>query len=170
MELGNQHLKVQRASVGLQQASGLEMGVNAMSMLAGTTSPELEQGRVLQLLNMVTAEELMDNEEYEGELQLISLLATTAKLCVLTEICQDVKEECEKYGQVVELKIPRPSGGRQVPGVGKIFVKYDVPESAQTALKSLAGRKFADRTVVVTFFGEVRQQQSPVSKLKMLTN
>lgn len=52
--------------------------------------------------------------------------------------------------------MPRPSGGsRQSSGVGKIFVKYDTPESAQTAMKALAGRKFADRTVVVTFFGEV---------------
>lgn len=54
-----------------------------------------------------------------------------------------------------EIKIPRPGGGsRQSPGVGKIFVKYDTGESAQKALKALAGRKFADRTVVVTFFGE----------------
>ena len=68
MELGDDHLKVQRASIGVQQASGLEMGVNAMSMLAGTTSTDLEQGRVLQLLNMVTPEELMDPDEYEGQL------------------------------------------------------------------------------------------------------
>ena len=67
MALGDQHLRVQRASIGSQQASSLEMGVNAMSLLAGTTSAELEQGRVLQLLNMVTAEELMDNDEYEGK-------------------------------------------------------------------------------------------------------
>jgi splicing factor U2AF subunit len=66
MELGDKHLKVQRASIGLTQASGLEMGVNAMSMLAGTTSQALAEGRVLQLLNMVTAEELIDNEDYEG--------------------------------------------------------------------------------------------------------
>ena len=66
MELINKHLKVQRASNGLTQASGLEMSVNAMSMLAGTTSTDLENGRVLQLLNMVTAEELIDNEDYEG--------------------------------------------------------------------------------------------------------
>lgn len=68
MELGEDHLKVQRASIGSQQASGMEMGVNAMSMLAGTTSTDLEQGRVLQLLNMVTPEELMDPDEYEGKL------------------------------------------------------------------------------------------------------
>jgi splicing factor U2AF subunit len=66
MELGDKHLRVKRASIGLTQVSGLEMGVNAMSMLAGTTSQGLEEGRVLQLLNMVTAEELIDNEDYEG--------------------------------------------------------------------------------------------------------
>ena len=68
MELGDKHLKVQRASIGVTQASGLEMGVNAMSMLAGTTSNDLEEGRVLQLLNMVTPEELIDNEDYQGTL------------------------------------------------------------------------------------------------------
>lgn len=137
MELGEQNLKVQLASIGATQIGGGEMGVSAMSLLAGTTSDSLEQGRVLQLLNMVTAEELMDNEEY-------------------AEICADVKEECERFGKVEEMKVPRPTGGsRQSPGVGKIFVKYDSNESAQKALQSLAGRKFADRTVVVTFFGEV---------------
>ncbi|MCJ1391696.1 hypothetical protein MMC18_004561 [Xylographa bjoerkii] len=138
MELGDKHLKVQRASIGVTQASGLEMGVNAMSMLAGTTSNDLEEGRVLQLLNMVTPEELIDNEDYE-------------------EIVEDVKEECEKYGPVLEIKVPRPSGGsRQSNGVGKIFIKYDTPESARKALQALAGRKFADRTVVTTYFSEVR--------------
>lgn len=43
------------------------MSVNAMSMLAGTVSTDLEKGRVLQLMNMVTAEELMDNETYLGK-------------------------------------------------------------------------------------------------------
>jgi splicing factor U2AF subunit len=66
MELGDSSLKVQRASIGYTQASGLEMGVNAMSMFAGTTSTDLEESRVLQLLNMVTPEELIDNDEYEG--------------------------------------------------------------------------------------------------------
>ncbi|KAI9679885.1 MAG: hypothetical protein M1817_004900 [Caeruleum heppii] len=136
MELGDKHLKVQRASIGVQQASGLEMGVNAMSMLAGTTSTDLDEGRVLQLLNMVTPEELIDNDDYE-------------------EICEDVKEECEKYGKVLEMKVPRPSGGsRQSNGVGKIFVKFDNAESAGKALRTLAGRKFADRTVVTTYFSE----------------
>ncbi|PYH87887.1 hypothetical protein BO71DRAFT_436280 [Aspergillus ellipticus CBS 707.79] len=136
MELGDRHLKVVRASIGMTQASGLDMGVNAMSMFAKTTSQDLETSRVLQLLNMVTPEELMDGEDYD-------------------EICDDVNEECSKYGTVVELKVPRPSGGsRQSPGVGKIFVKFDTVESATGALKALAGRKFSDRTVVTTYFSE----------------
>lgn len=61
-------LKVQRAAIGVKQVVGVEMGVNAMTMMAGTTSSDLETTRVLQLLNMVTAEELMDQEEYEGKL------------------------------------------------------------------------------------------------------
>lgn len=138
MELGDKHLKVQKATVGHTQVAGVEMSVNAMSLLAGTTTQGLEEGRVLQLLNMVTPEELIDNEDYE-------------------EICEDVKEECSKYGQVLEIKVPRPTGGsRQSNGVGKIFVKFDTPASAGKALRSLAGRKFADRTVVTTFFSEVR--------------
>jgi splicing factor U2AF 65 kDa subunit len=76
-------------------------------------------------------------------------------LTMNAEICEDVKEECEKYGRVLEMKIPRPSGGsRQSAGVGKIFVKFDTPESAGKALRALAGRKFADRTVVTTYFSE----------------
>ena len=68
-----------------------------------------------------------------------------------------MREECSKYGSIVELKVPRPVGGsRQSSGVGKIFVKYDSIESATKALKALAGRKFADRTVVTTYFPEVR--------------
>lgn len=75
---------------------------------------------------------------------------------MLLEICEDVREECSKFGTILELKIPRPVGGsRQSAGVGKIFVKFDTPDSCHKALTALAGRKFADRTVVTTYFPEV---------------
>ena len=73
MELGDRHLKVSRASIGITQTASLDMGVNAMSMFAKTTSQDLETSRVLQLLNMVTPEELMDNEDYEGEFLFLAL-------------------------------------------------------------------------------------------------
>ncbi|KAK1963335.1 hypothetical protein LY78DRAFT_660437 [Colletotrichum sublineola] len=136
MDLGDKRLRVQKASVGVTQVAGVEMGVAAMSMLAGTTSTDSEETRVLQLLNMVTPEELMDNDDYE-------------------EIKEDVHEECAKFGTVLDIKIPRPVGGsRQSAGVGKIFVKFETKEAAKKALQALAGRKFADRTVVTTYFPE----------------
>ena len=68
MVIGEKNLKVQKASIGITQVSGVEMGVNAMSMLAGTTaSNDSEISRVVQLLNMVTPEELLDNDDYAGE-------------------------------------------------------------------------------------------------------
>ena len=66
MDLGDQALKVQRASIGVSQAAGLEMSVNAMSILAGSTSVDLAESRVLQLLNMITAEDLINDEDYQG--------------------------------------------------------------------------------------------------------
>jgi splicing factor U2AF subunit len=135
MALGDHALRVQKASIGVTQVAG-EMSVNAMSMLAGTTAIDGDVSRVLQLLNMVTAEELMDNDDYE-------------------EIRDDIQEECEKFGKILALKIPRPVGGsRQSAGVGKIYIKYETPEAATKALRALAGRKFSDRTVVSTYFPE----------------
>ena len=75
---------------------------------------------------------------------------------ILLEIRDDVQAECEKYGKILSLKIPRPVGGsRQSAGVGKIFIKFETPDSAAKALRALAGRKFSDRTVVTTYFPEV---------------
>lgn len=50
---------------------------------------------------MVTAEELTDEEEYE-------------------DILEDIKDECNKYGVVKSLEIPRPIRGVDVPGCGKV--------------------------------------------------
>lgn len=52
---------------------------------------------------MVTNEELKDEEEYE-------------------DICEDIKEECGKYGSVRSLEIPRPIDGVDVPGCGKVSI------------------------------------------------
>jgi splicing factor U2AF subunit len=132
------------------------MGVNAMSMLAGTTSTDSGVSRVLQLLNMVTPDELMDNDDYEGALPSCAHLRRAFLLTGYLEIRDDVQEECEKFGTILALKIPRPVGGsRQSAGVGKIYIKFETPEFATKALRALAGRKFADRTVVTTYFPEV---------------
>lgn len=37
-----------------------------------------------------------------------------------TDIVEDIKGECEKYGSVKSIEIPRPIRGIEVPGVGKV--------------------------------------------------
>ncbi|KAF2847665.1 hypothetical protein T440DRAFT_470944 [Plenodomus tracheiphilus IPT5] len=134
--LGDGNLKVSRATVGLQQTTGLDGGVGAISMLAGASAAENhEHSRVICLMNMVTSDELINDEEYE-------------------EIKEDIEEECGKYGPIIETKIPRPAGARVNLGVGKIYIKYQDTESAQKAIKALAGRQFSRRTVVATEFSE----------------
>ena len=47
--------------------------------------------------------------------------------CILSActagIMEDVREECDRYGEVVSVEIPRPIGGVDVPGVGKVGSK-----------------------------------------------
>ncbi|KAG0299983.1 U2 small nuclear RNA auxiliary factor 2 [Linnemannia gamsii] len=143
MMLGEKKLVVQRASVGSsrnnQNPAG---GANAIAlhpnlMLPGAGPTEVVPTNVLQLLNMVSPEELEDDQEYE-------------------DIIEDIRDECSKFGQVLEVKIPRPVAGHAVPGVGKIFVKYASAEETTVALSALSGRKFADRTVLTSFYDTER--------------
>lgn len=68
MDVGGKKLKVVKASIGATQVANFDVGIAAISGLASQTTNDAETSRVLQLLNMVTAEELMDNDDYEGTL------------------------------------------------------------------------------------------------------
>jgi splicing factor U2AF 65 kDa subunit len=141
MQFNEDHvLSVQYACVGLASTtSAIGFPGGAMAMI-NTLAGEKGQGartRVLLLLNMVTGDDLMDADEYD-------------------EILQDVKEECDKYGKVLDLQIPRPLGrSGEGPGVGKVFVRFENEEGCAAALKGIAGRKFSERTVVASFYPEV---------------
>jgi splicing factor U2AF subunit len=66
--LGDGNLKVMRATVGVKQQIGIDGGVGAISMLAGSHAHESqERSRVLCLLNMVTPDELINDDDYEGK-------------------------------------------------------------------------------------------------------
>ena len=81
---------------------------------------------ILCLLNMVTEDELQDDDEYEGSFRIFWLFLNSwneFKIIFsikLKEILEDVKEECNKYGNVKSIEIPRPISGVDVPGVGKV--------------------------------------------------
>jgi len=82
---------------------------------------------------MVMPDELRDDEEYE-------------------DILDDIREECQKYGAVRSLEIPRPMEGVDIPGVGKVYVEFTSVTDCQKAQQALAGRKFANRVVVTSYF------------------
>jgi splicing factor U2AF subunit len=65
MQLGENKLKVAHACVGIKQPK-LEMSVQALNVLARGESLAGDRGRVIQLHNMLTADELVDNEDYQG--------------------------------------------------------------------------------------------------------
>jgi splicing factor U2AF subunit len=139
----------------MQQTAGLDGGVGAISMLASASaSDNHEHSRVVCLMNMVTSDELINDEEYDGQSPRIPLHPSFHNTDTSIEIKEDIEEECSKYGPIVETKIPRPAGARTSLGVGKIYIKYEDTESAQKAIKALAGRQFSRRTVVATQFSE----------------
>lgn len=109
MQLGDKKLIVQLASIGAKTTpvpvananAPVQVQVPGLNISSVSSLPTTE---VLCLLNMVTEEELVDDDEYE-------------------DIIEDVKEECGKYGSVKSIEIPRPIPGVDVPGVGKVRIK-----------------------------------------------
>mmetsp|Transcript_21342 Transcript_21342/g.27716 ORF Transcript_21342/g.27716 Transcript_21342/m.27716 type:complete len:261 (+) Transcript_21342:159-941(+) len=89
--------------------------------------------KVMTLSNMVTKDDLEDDETYE-------------------EIVEDTKEECEKYGTVQSLQIPRPKDGPH--GIGLVFVQFSNEGEAKKAIDALKGRTFAGNKVEAKFFPE----------------
>lgn len=64
------------------------------------------------------------------------------------------QEECEKFGSVKSVHIPRPSttSEEEKPGVGFVFVAFDAVDSAAKAAASLRARTFDGRKVCVCVF------------------
>ena len=111
----------------------------------------------------VVPEELVDDQEY-------------------ADILEDVKEECGKYGPVADLRIPRPvkkdkakwgEGGRdsalaaqradEAAGVGRVYVKFFDAANAGDALKALAGRSFAGRSIIATLLSDDANTTPPLN-------
>lgn len=88
---------------------------------------------VLQLLNMVTADELSEENEY-------------------VSILEDIRDECAQCGEVLSILIPRPGTEGPTAGVGKVFVEFRSVDDCMRAIRELAGRRFADRTVLASYY------------------
>ena len=70
----------------------------------------------------------------------------------LSDISEDVKEECGKFGPVKSIEIPRPRAGQDASGVGKVYVEFVSLEGCNAAMNALSGRKFANRVVLTSFY------------------
>ncbi|GBG62095.1 hypothetical protein CBR_g28571 [Chara braunii] len=122
------------ASMSSMVASMNPVAVN--NHAAQPTSAAEVPTRVVCLVQVVTPEELKDDEEYE-------------------DIMEDMREECGKYGTLTDLVIPRPSStGEETAGLGKVFVEYSDSAAAAKAKASLHGRKFGGNTVIATYYPE----------------
>jgi len=115
---------------------------NLTGTCLGTITPTPVETKVVLLLHMVSASELMDDEEF-------------------SDIVLDIREECEKFGQVEQIVIPRPIvegkegdavGPRVGVGVGRIFIQFSDVKGSSAAKNALHGRMFNHNRVEASFY------------------
>jgi len=169
MELGDKYLVVQCASVGAKPGMP-NLPYDQFPEIPRPIMPAGESNTsdacILLMLNMVTPEDLVDNQEYG-------------------DIYEDVKEECSRYGAIEDLHIPQPvkkdktkfTAGKtafqsaldaqradEAAGVGQVYVKFIDALDAQAGLKALAGCLFAGWFIIVTVLNE-DSQMTPLLNL-----
>jgi len=107
-------------------------------------TPQHPPSRVLVLQNMVTRQELQDEQEYN-------------------DIVEDITLEMGKYGKVVSVFIPRP-GVDSSTIVGKVFCEFNDLPGAEKAEKGMKGKKFSGRIIVTTYMNEqeFRERKFPL--------
>mmetsp|Transcript_4549 Transcript_4549/g.6801 ORF Transcript_4549/g.6801 Transcript_4549/m.6801 type:complete len:279 (-) Transcript_4549:3-839(-) len=159
IELGGKKLVCQRANIGAKPNAaavtellggvmgGGMMGLGGLGMIQGMASINaaalalqttglnaVGATKILVLQNMVSIDELKDDNEYK-------------------EILEEVRDELQNHGRVEKVVIPRPAEGK-VKGLGKIFIKFASVDDAQRAERNVSGRKFGERTVLTRYLKE----------------
>lgn len=101
--------------------------------MASCSAPATTHTHLLPKPSAVTLEELANDEDYN-------------------DIMEDMREECAKYGTVLQVHIPRPGppGEPPVPGLGKVLIEFAEASAAIAARNAMHGRRFSGRTVVAT--------------------
>lgn len=105
LELGENKLVMQRASVAAPALMGgplpIAAPILAIEIIGGANLRSFKPTSILLLLNTVLPEELEDDAQFE-------------------DIVLDIREECKRFGEVMEIMVPRPLEGAEIPGVGKV--------------------------------------------------
>ncbi|XP_056686596.1 splicing factor U2af large subunit B isoform X1 [Spinacia oleracea] len=124
-----QHVAMQKMAI---EASGFNLLGVTLPNMGTTESPT----KILCLNQVVTVDELRDDNEYE-------------------EILEDMRDECGKFGDLTNIVIPRPDmEGKLIPGVGKVFLEYADTSACASAKNMLGGRKFGGNTVTADYYPE----------------
>lgn len=146
IKMGDKTLTVRRANQGASQTKAEQenMLLQAQQQVA-IQRLVLHVGslptKVVCLIQVVSADELRDDEEYQ-------------------DILDDMKTEGEKYGNLVKVVIPRPGpNGEMVPGVGRVFLEYADIEGSTKARLGMHGRKFGGNQVSAFFYQESKYAQ-----------
>lgn len=122
LELGDKKLIVQRAHVGTSSrlpmiegalpGAGLGKAILPIEILGASGLKPAEPTTILLLLNLLDAGDITNSDPTSAEGDLFA-----------DELELDVRAECERFGTVVDLVIPRPGpkGDPPVPGVGRVI-------------------------------------------------
>ncbi|KAJ4976791.1 hypothetical protein NE237_001897 [Protea cynaroides] len=157
LKMGDKTLTVRRATASMQAKPDQEIilaqaqqqlamhkialqsgGANLPEFAMAPRSPGETPTKVVCLTEVVLADELGDDEEYE-------------------EILEDMREEGGKFGSLVSVLVPRPNpSGVPTPGIGKVFLEYSDTADSAKAKAALNGRKVGGRTVVAIYYPEDR--------------
>ncbi|CAI8600564.1 unnamed protein product [Vicia faba] len=141
IKMGDKTLTVRRANQGTtqpkpEQESILMHAQQQIALQKLIFQPALVATKVVCLTNAVSPDELKEDEDFE-------------------EIIDDMRQECSKFGTLVNVVIPRPQpDGDLSGGVGKVFLEYVDTEGATKACTGLNGRKFGGNEVIAVFYQE----------------
>ncbi|XP_037435894.1 splicing factor U2af large subunit A-like isoform X2 [Triticum dicoccoides] len=141
IQLGDRTLTVRRANQGAEPRPEQENILLQAQQEAQMKRLVYEVGgalatKVVCLTQVVSADDLRDDEEYN-------------------DILEDMTLEGHKYGNLVQAVIPRPHpSGDPVAGVGKVFLEYADVESSAKARIGMHGRKFDGKETVAVFYPE----------------
>ncbi|XP_021911140.1 LOW QUALITY PROTEIN: splicing factor U2af large subunit B-like, partial [Carica papaya] len=146
IKMGDKTLTVRRASEGTSQPKPEQENIllHAQQQIAlqrFMLQPSGMPTKIVCLTEVVSADELKDDEEYE-------------------DILEDMRQEGGKFGKLANVIIPRPRlDGEPAPGVGKVFLEYEDAEGASKARSGMNGRRFGENQVVAVFYPEDRFAQ-----------
>ena len=126
------------ASNALEAAFG---GMPAAAPSAAAAQPaasyqqqqQQQQTNILVLHHMVMDQDLAADEDY-------------------ADLYDEVKGECEKFGRLLSMKIPRPQDRYKPSSVKKIFLEYVSSSDAAQAERELGGRAFGPNIVQVSWY------------------